>query len=112
MKIYQLHEYSVDYEDFRDWIYGSYLRRERAEEELRKAEAGQLALEERSIKCGDCPFIGESSAAMEKVLVEYPDYCNDKELYIDDYDDCIECQNFYCRWDTATYEIKEVEVEE
>ena len=36
MKIYQLHEYSGEYEDFSDRIIGSYLRKERAEEEKAK----------------------------------------------------------------------------
>ena len=31
MKIYQVHKYSGEYEDYRDQIIGSYLRRERAE---------------------------------------------------------------------------------
>ena len=33
MTIYQLHEYSGEWEDYRDRIIGSYLRKERAEEE-------------------------------------------------------------------------------
>ena len=38
MKIYQLHKHGGEWEDYRDVIIGSYLRKERAEEEKLKAE--------------------------------------------------------------------------
>lgn len=46
MKIYQLHEYKGEWEDFRDIIIGSYLRKQRAEEELAKDEAEEPDMEE------------------------------------------------------------------
>ena len=50
MKIYQLHEYSGVWEDFHDYIRGSYLRKERAEKEKVKAEAEEKELAKKSKK--------------------------------------------------------------
>ena len=112
MRIYQLHEYCGEWEDYRDLIRGSYLRRERAEEEKVKREAEQRELERRSDLCANCLFIGEDASVMEKLLSKYPDYCDKKEFYIDTYDNCIECENYYLHYDKSTFNIKEVEVEE
>ena len=57
MKIYQLHEYRRGaWENLRDWIVGSYLRKERAEEEKVRAEAQEKELIEHSKRCDRCPF--------------------------------------------------------
>ena len=110
MKIYQLHEYSGEWEDFRDRIIGSYLRKEKAEEEKSKAEAKEKALTEHNDRCADCPFLYATIAAVDGLLDEYPDYCNESKLHEDE---CgIECDNYYSHFYTSTFEIKEVEVEE
>ena len=57
MKIYQLHEYGGEWEDSYDYIIGSYLRKERAEEEKIKAEVKDNKLVEHSNRCWACPFI-------------------------------------------------------
>jgi len=116
MKIYQLHEYSGSYEDFRDYIIGSYLRKERAEEEKAKAEVKEAELMKQDYKCNNCPFI-ETDEDIGDLLLMYPDYCSSMKLEkyddYDDYDDDIYyCSNRYCHWDEATFKIKEVEVEE
>lgn len=36
MTIYQIHEYSGEYEDYRDYIVGSYLNREKATAKMEK----------------------------------------------------------------------------
>ena len=114
MKIYQLHKYSGEYEDFSDRIIGSYLRKERAEEEKIKAENAEKLKIEHSRRCTNCPLIECSSTDPEymikKLLKEHPDFCPDVKLY--DISSYIECENYRLHFDEATFEIKEVEVEE
>ena len=113
MKIYQLHEYSGSYEDFCDMIIGSYLRKERAEEEKLKAETKEKELVNRSNKCQNCPLIDDFEDGFVDVNVlisENPNYCNEAKLENGDYG--IGCENFYTHWDEATFKIIEVEVEE
>lgn len=113
-KVYQLHEYSGSYEDYRDLIRGTYLSKERAEEALMAREVAEQTLRELNDRCFDCPFSGEDTNKLEKLLVDYPDYCPHQatELYIDADYEYIECKNYYQHWDEATFEVIEVEVDE
>lgn len=114
MKIYQLHKYSGEYEDFSDKIIGSYLREERAIIEKNKAEQAEKLKVERGHRCVNCPFIDCSSTDPEymikKLLREHPDYCPDVKLFADS--SYIECENYHLHLDEATFEIKTEEVEE
>ena len=111
MTIYQLHECGGEWEDYRDYIIGSYLRKERAEEEKAKAEAKEKELIEQSNKCGRCPFETEDFDKLDDLLVEYSDYC-DKAVLRSDFEGCIYCENCYSHWDEMRFYIEEVEVEE
>ena len=112
MKIYQIHEYSGEYEDYQDCIVGSYLNKEKA---IAKKEEFQHTEDERWIKtknCSLCP-INDSDTMAENfdIVVQIcSEYCSSAKIT----DDCYgyNCENYYCYWDKATYEIKEVEVEE
>lgn len=111
MKIYQLHEYSGEYEDYRDRIIGSYFLRIRAEEEKAKAEAREEELIRHSKRCAKCPYIEyDASVSIDDLLVQYPDYCSVLKLQKGRYG--IDCDNFSTHWDKATFEIVEAEVEE
>ena len=110
MKIYQLHEYSGEYEDFSDRIIGSYLRKERAEEEKAKAELNEKDLMEHRHRCNYCPFLENTDLNLDVLLVMYSDYCSEMELEKSEYG--IDCENYYSKWDESTFEIIEVEVEE
>ena len=110
MKIYQLHEYSGEWEDYCDRIISSYLRKERAEEEKIKAETKEKKLVERGKKCCHCPFLEESFDKVDTLLSEYFYYCSDAALKDSDFG--IDCDNYFLHWDEATFDIKEVEVEE
>lgn len=111
MKIYQLHEYSGEYEDFRDYIRGSYLRKERAEEEKAKAEAEEKELVKKGEKCNNCPVLDAYPfASFDSLLNEHCDYCSEMKLEETDYG--LNCDNYYHHWDESTFDIKEVEVEE
>ena len=110
MKIYQLHEYGGGWEDSYDRIIGSYLRRERAEEEKIKAEIKETELMEHGQRCKYCPFIEEIFIDLESLTSEYPDYCKEAKLENGDYG--INCENYYVHWDESSFGIEEVEVEE
>ena len=112
MKIYQLHEYSGEWEDFRDRIIGSYLRKERAEEEKAKSETREKELIEHGQRCARCPFLEFEVAFsnIDELLQEHSYYCSEAKLENGNYG--INCSNYYYKWDEATFEVKEVEVEE
>lgn len=111
MKIYQLHEHSGEYEDYRDRIVGSYLRKERAEEEKIKSETKEKEMTEHSKRCLNCPFVEfDDTVNINDLLIKYPNYCSESKLRKDEYG--IECDNYYTHWDRATFKIEEVEVEE
>ena len=112
MTIYQLHEYSGEYEDFRDRIIGSYLKKERAETEKQKAELKEKELIEHSQKCNKCPFIGLPFVDLKTLLKKYPDYCDKAAFENTDYDHVIDCNNYYSHWDESTFKITEINVEE
>ena len=114
MKIYQLHKYCGEGSNTSDKIIGSYMRKERAEEEKIKAENAEKLKLERSQKCEKCPFTNCSSTnpdyMMKKLLREHPDYCSDVNLYI--IASYIECENYSVYPEEATFEVVEEEVEE
>ena len=110
MKIYQLHKYSGKWEDFEDRIIGSYLRKQRAEEEKAKAETKEKAMLAHSKKCDGCPFLEYDFDSLDDLLLEYPDYCDMAELEEIEHD--IVCKNCYTHWDESAFKIMEVEVEE
>lgn len=112
MKIYQLHEYKGEWKDFSDFIIGSYLRKERAEEELAKAEVKEEILKEHNNRCRDCPFLGEPYCDLDDLLLKHNDYCSEKELEDLGVSYGIKCKNYYLKWFDSTFKIEEIEVEE
>lgn len=111
MKIYQLHKIGGEWEDRYDYIIGSYLKKERAEEEKLKAEQEDKELVERSQRCWNCPFLEENPCSLNDLLTEYPNYCSEAKLECGDFG--INCENYFSLWhDESTFVIEEVEVEE
>lgn len=109
MLIYQLHEYGGEWEDRFDYIIGSYLKKERAEEEKVKAEAKEKELVEQDKKCNECPYLYDAYTTNDELL----SYCSKAKLERDEYDpDTMNCKNYYTHWDESIFEIIEVEVEE
>lgn len=108
--IYQIHEISGEYEDYRDTIVGSYLHKERAERELKKFKN---ALNERRIyyhKCSDCPAqFGCLSDEIDKIRENY-------DCFAAEFDDesLIEfCKNaVYSCDENASYDIEEADVDD
>lgn len=108
MKIYQLHKYGGEWEDAYDHIIGSYMGKERAEEEKAKAEAEEHELKEWSNKCDDCPYLYDSFLTNDELL----SYCSRAKLEKNEYDDDVDCQNYTIYWFESYFRIEEVEVEE
>ena len=114
MKIYQIHEHSGSYEDYRDRIVGTYLLEPKALSEKERLEAIEAERE----KCRECPLYicnddnkvfcnndcGES--CHKHILSNIHKYCDKYDE--DDGDN--HCKNHTWYSDERTYEIKEVEV--
>jgi hypothetical protein len=110
MKIYQIHEYSGEYECYRDYIVGSYLNEEKA---IAKMEELQRIEVERRVKidhCSLCPILDSDVIAdtFDMIVKRCSMYCRDAKITEDRFG--YDCENYCDYWDEATYEIKEVEV--
>lgn len=110
MKIYQLHEYGGEYEDYFDYIVGSFMRRERAEEMKEKLETEAKQLRAKSDKCNQCPVYNEYYPTIEEYAEALRTYCDQAEI-VEDYF-YINCENYFSLWEDYNYRIEEVEVEE
>ena len=108
MKIYQLHEYGGEWEDAYDYIIGSYLRKERAEEVMAQAKLQDESDRELSRRCNRCPFTN-CWEPDDKVAKQCEQYC-DKFKYIDLGDDGFDCGNYTTHWNDVYFRIEEVEV--
>lgn len=106
MIIYQLHKTGGCWEDYYDCIMGSYLKKERAEEEKAKAEKEEQELRNQDEKCRECPYLYDIFITNEKLL----EYCPNAKLESSDYG--IDCANYYQLWEESSFEIREAEVEE
>ena len=106
MRIYQIHKCGGQWEDSYDYIVGSYLKKERAEEEKVKLEAEEQELRDQSQKCNECPFLYDAFITNEELLA----YCPQADLR--KYGDDLDCNNYFQLWDESYFKIEEVEVEE
>ena len=111
MKIYQIHEYSGEWEDFRDYIIGTYLREEKAVKEKEQLEKKERIKIEMRRKCQNCPICDSwQRSDKENLIKECEEYCKLFSLYQDDEECAFDCNNYMYAYDEITYEIKEVEV--
>ena len=111
MTIYQLHEYGGEWEDKYDYIIGSYLRKERAEEEKMRAEQAEILRQQQAKKCADCPLCNEFYFDyFEDVAKACARYCDKFDR--NDFKNGMSCNNYHCQWDSNLYRIEPVEVEE
>ena len=109
MKIYQLHQCGGEWEDHFDYIVGSYLRKERAEEEKERREHKEKEYRELSRHCSGCPILNDGDD--DKIIRMCKKYC-DKFMYVDLDDYGFTCTNYAVNWNNAYFRIEEVEVEE
>lgn len=108
MKIYQLHKYGGDGEDYRDCIIGSYLHKEKAEQEMAKAEQEEKLKRLQAEKCSECPCCAniEDNALMADLMRKH---CNHSDIYCDDEGELF-CKNYYYHWIDSNFNIEEVGV--
>ena len=108
MKIYQLHKYGGEWEDYRDYIIGSYLHKERAEEAMAKAKNQELQKQLLAKQCTECPYHAyiEDNKTLADLMRQY---CDHSDIHCDDEGELF-CKNFYCHWIDNDFNIKEVEV--
>ena len=109
-KIYQIHETGGEYDEFFDNIVGSYLHRERAEQELKKLNAASDANYADYQKCLSCPAqFGCSIDEIDEVRETCGDFAteDDEESFV------VFCRNAVCSYeDNIRYTIEEVDVDE
>ena len=107
-KVYQIHEYSGEYEDYKDNIVGSYFNKSDAEAKMKELELQSNSNTANFIKCRDCPsnYVYFDDNNVKKIK----QYCTQFELSVDDENDDNYCINKTFNNDNPTYEIVEVEV--
>lgn len=110
MKIYQLHEYGGEYEDYFDHVVGSFMRRERAEEVKNEMIIQRKKERLQSDKCNQCPIHNDSYPTIEDYIKVLRIYCDQAEI-VENYFG-VNCENYYCLWEETEFSIEEVEVEE
>ena len=110
MKIYQIHQYGGEWEDRYDYILGSYLHKERAEEALVVVQMDDEIQFQQSRHCADCPVVCDLDTDDVELLSEKcRQHCD--RFVLEEYDDgCPECANWQSYYEKPNYRIKEVEV--
>ena len=112
MKIYQIHRYGGDWEDYRDHIVGSYISYEKADIEMERLKKE----EEQLRKCGSCPlyFCPEDcdghncDNCIDYRVKKAKEYCDRYKPFDKGEDDC--CVNRRFVFYDINYKIEEVEV--
>lgn len=103
MKIYQIIKCVGCYEDYHEYVVGTYLHKEKAESELAKLKA-------RVPDCDDCPYSeeGQKTPIKTDCLLHSPEYHNDCPGYAPYYT----CENCLDSYDAPSYKMSEYEVDE
>ena len=112
MKIYQIHETVGQWEDYFDYIVGTYLHKDRAESEVQKLVTKEVDRQERYRKCSNCPIIDNDlqSDTLEYAQHACSNYCSNAQIYEDKFG--YDCENYEGNYDNSSFRIDEVEVEE
>lgn len=83
MLIYQIHRETGEYEDYSNDIIGSYLREERAKEELKKLEEEALEIRKQKERCRACSPYEDEYKCADYVKSKYWDHCINTKAYND-----------------------------
>ena len=112
MKIYQLYEYGGQWEDAFEYIIGSYMRKERADEEKLKAEQKETERIKQYKRCNNCPINDNDlqSETLEYAQHTCHNYCGNAQILEDKFG--YDCENYAGSWEESKFRIIEVEVEE
>ena len=113
MKIYQIHETGGEYEDYFDYIVGTYLYQDKAELEMQRLIDAEEIRQKQYKKCQECPINDFDIIAdnpFDVIRKACQKYCSHSEVVEDiEYDEFF-CENQASYWDDKNYELKEVEV--
>lgn len=109
MTVYQIHEYTGEYEDFVDRIVATYLDPDKAQADMNKRRKAAEDLDKASAKCACCPTATlYYEDVTEDLLQSIKRYCSKFEKI--DQDDEFDCKNFFEAWDIPSYKIRAEEV--
>lgn len=109
MTVYQIHEYTGEYEDFVDRIVATYLDPDKAQDDMYKRRKAVEDLDKASAKCACCPTRTLSCEDVtEDLLKDIKRYCSKFEKI--EQDDELDCKNFFEVWDIPSYKIRAEEV--
>ena len=111
MKIYQIHKYGGEWEDAYDYLVGSYLRKERAEEVMAEKQEENQRREEYVRHCNHCPYCDYFDQNDNKALADkMREYCDHSDIKCDsDGELFCDAGDFYS--EEGYFRIEEVEVE-
>lgn len=111
MKIYQLHKYGGEWEDHYDYIIGSYLHKERAEEAMAEKHASDVREKEYAEHCAMCPYWNYEDSDYADLRDKMIAYCDHSDIRYDE-DGELVCKASCLLYDYSNLRIEEVEVEE
>ena len=106
--IYQIHEYSGEYEDYEDVVVDSYFHKSEAKAKMKELELQAKNNTTNFIKCQNCP--SNYSYFDDNDVKKIKQYCTQFELSVDDENDDNYCINTTFNNDNPIYEIVEVDV--
>lgn len=106
---YLLHEYSGEYEDFRDRVVFASLDRTKVEEKKEELETAEKLKNQQVEKCIHCPSEEMTKRKLKNRKQEIENYCNEFEPAFDG-NECW-CNNMRFYDDECTYHIKEMRLE-
>ena len=111
MLIYQIHEYTGEYEDFSDIIVATYANLDTADQHMNNLKKIAKEKEIMSDKCACCPVNNMYIDDVAKFDKDVKNYCNSFVLDEDyaKYDE-VECKNHYMLDEYPTYKIETVKV--
>lgn len=103
LKVYQIIKAVGCYEDYHEYIVGTYLHKQKAESELARLKAEVP-------DCDDCPYSeeGQESPLETNCQFHKPKYINHNDGWAPYY----ECENCIDPYDAPSYRMKEYEVNE
>lgn len=109
MTVYQIHEYTGEYEDFVDRIVATYLDPNKAQADMDRRRAEVAKLEESANKCSCCPTRTICfDDVTENIINSIKRYCDQFDKV--EIDEEIDCKNFFELWDVPSYRIRAEEV--
>lgn len=102
MKIYQIIKATGCYEDYHEYIVGTYLHKQKAENELARLKAEVP-------DCDECPY---SEEYQDQIVETDCPHHKPRLLDCENGDDLYTCENCIDSYDAPSYKMKEYEVDE